>query len=308
MLSNNINAQFDYSIEELQTAAADNNVRSQSKLGFKYKEGDGVEKDLNKAFYWLLKAAQQNDFKAINAVALMYCDGIGTERDLKKGFYWINKVDNGSNPKAFFLLGNMYFNGLGTNKDYKKAFDQYKRAADLGYIFGIDSLIHLYQNGIGTPKDLEKVTYWEQRKITLEKQGKESQERLARYESHRIECEQILKDINEENENITIVNNKLEKLTNQIASIKQSIHESEKVLMQEYGAYKDGKGVLHIKENSPNNNFTYYWNYRDVISNDKQLRSNLTDAVSDYNYSYKSNDDRVEINKKKSDDYNKDCR
>jgi TPR repeat protein len=57
-------------------------------LTFRYYNGDGIEKDLRKAFHWFQKAAEGRSVKAIYNLALCYYNGKGTEKDLGKAFYW----------------------------------------------------------------------------------------------------------------------------------------------------------------------------------------------------------------------------
>nr|WP_315197694.1 tetratricopeptide repeat protein [uncultured Flavobacterium sp.] len=312
MVSNSLYAQsslFDHSIEQLQADAAKNDVGSQSELGFNYKNGTGVDKDLKKAFYWLLKAAEQNDFGAMKEVATMYCVGNGTEVDYKKGFYWLKKADTEGNlrdPTVSIFLAIAYFNGQGTDKNYNKAFYHSQRAANMGSVEAMGQMVYFYQNGIGTLKDLEKAKYWEQKKKTGVNDVKEKEERFAGYEKRKIECDKILNDIKEEDERIGIEIEENKKSGEHIDYLQQSFDDSTKILKKEYGAYTDGKGVLVLKQINDISN-PKYWDYRDVLANREQMRKNIAYAISNYNNRRKLNNDRIETNSKKLDDYNKDC-
>lgn len=199
MVWNNINAQSSNSIEELKASAAENDVNSQSILGFKYKNGTGVEKDLNKAFYWLLKAAEQNDFDAMQEVFQMYYFGLATEVDYKKSFFWCNKVDTGTNSIASLTLAAMYFYGKGIDKDYNKAFFHYHRAANNGNLIAMKGMVNSYKNGFGTPIDLEKVNYWNQQIAIIEKNNKEKDDRNNQKEK---ECNEDYIKLNALSDNI----------------------------------------------------------------------------------------------------------
>ncbi|POG78598.1 hypothetical protein GLOIN_2v1535801, partial [Rhizophagus irregularis DAOM 181602=DAOM 197198] len=71
-----------------------------------YKNGEGIEKNLEKAFYWYQKAAERGHVKAMTNLASYYEIGEGTEKNLEKAFYWYQKAaENGTEKnleKAFY--------------------------------------------------------------------------------------------------------------------------------------------------------------------------------------------------------------
>src|ERR1043165_3631001 len=95
-----------------------------------YKNGEGMEKNLEKAFYWYQKAAENGLIHAQNNLALLY----HKERNLEKAFYWYQKAaENGLNH-AMNHLATCYKNGEGTEKNLEKAFYWYQKAAENGLI------------------------------------------------------------------------------------------------------------------------------------------------------------------------------
>ncbi|UZO07249.1 uncharacterized protein OCT59_027541 [Rhizophagus irregularis] len=56
-------------------------------LANNYKNGEGTEKNLEKAYYWYQKAAENGDEEAMFSLAICYNNGEGTEKNLEKGFY-----------------------------------------------------------------------------------------------------------------------------------------------------------------------------------------------------------------------------
>ncbi|EXX50137.1 hypothetical protein RirG_273700 [Rhizophagus irregularis DAOM 197198w] len=56
-------------------------------LAIFYENGEGIEKNLEKAFHWYQKAAENGNENAMNNLAICYESGEGIEKDLKKAFY-----------------------------------------------------------------------------------------------------------------------------------------------------------------------------------------------------------------------------
>ncbi len=69
---------------------------AQYNLAILYEDGEGTEKNLEKAFYWYQKAAENGDSMAQYHLALSYYKGEGIEKNLEKAFYWYQKAaENG---------------------------------------------------------------------------------------------------------------------------------------------------------------------------------------------------------------------
>jgi len=131
-------------------------------LGIQYLNGDGVKKDLTKAFECFLKAAQMGHTESIYNVATHYYNGDGVKEDNVKAFEYYNKAAQMGNTdamyriglcqntdsesaewylkaaqqghsKAQFEMGNMYYYGYAYSKDYNKAIEWYEKAAKQGH-------------------------------------------------------------------------------------------------------------------------------------------------------------------------------
>ncbi|CAB5205601.1 unnamed protein product [Rhizophagus irregularis] len=63
-----------------------------SKFFFFYYNGEGTEKDLEKAFYWCQKAAEKDYIIVMYSLAVYYRYGEGTEKNFEKAFYWYQKA------------------------------------------------------------------------------------------------------------------------------------------------------------------------------------------------------------------------
>src|SRR5581483_11119091 len=105
-----------------QKAAENSYELAMNNLANCYKNGEGTEKNLEKAFYWYQKAAEKDHSNAMNNLALCYENGEGTEKNLEKAFYWYQKAAEKDHSSAMINLTNCYRNGEGTKKNLQKAF------------------------------------------------------------------------------------------------------------------------------------------------------------------------------------------
>ncbi|GES92285.1 kinase-like domain-containing protein [Rhizophagus clarus] len=128
-----------------------------------YETGKGIEKNLEKSFYWHKKAVENGNKHAIICLVGHYKYGIGTDKDLEKAFYWCQKSAENSNEEAQCILASLYFKGIGTEKDLKKAFYWFQKSAENGYKKAQHNLALSYYLGLGTEKDYERAVYWFQK-------------------------------------------------------------------------------------------------------------------------------------------------
>ncbi|GBB99377.1 hypothetical protein RclHR1_03500002 [Rhizophagus clarus] len=99
-------------------------------LAICYENGEGTEKNFEKAFYWYQKAAENDVKEAMFNLAINYKNGEGTEKNLEKAFYWYQKAAENDVKEAMFNLAINYKNGEGTEKNLEKAFYWYQKAAE----------------------------------------------------------------------------------------------------------------------------------------------------------------------------------
>jgi TPR repeat protein len=57
-----------------------------------YLEGDFVEQNDEKAFFWIEKSADQNNRDALLILSQMHRDGIGTKKNTKLAQQYMNKL------------------------------------------------------------------------------------------------------------------------------------------------------------------------------------------------------------------------
>ncbi|EXX52258.1 Skt5p [Rhizophagus irregularis DAOM 197198w] len=146
-----------------QKAAENGYEKAMHNLAICYVNGEGTEKNLEKAFYWYQKAAENGLTNSMHNLALCYVNGVGTEKNLEKAFYWYQKAEENGFTNAMYSLAICYYNGEGTEKNLEKAFYWYQKAAENGFTNSMHNLALCYVNGEGTEKNLEKAFYWYQK-------------------------------------------------------------------------------------------------------------------------------------------------
>ncbi len=76
-------------------------------LGTLYYEGNGVKKDLEKAFSLYKEVSETNEGDALFMVGRMLMEGLGTEKDPQKGLEYFGKAAAAGNPLASEFLKNI---------------------------------------------------------------------------------------------------------------------------------------------------------------------------------------------------------
>jgi len=146
--------------EWYQKAATQGLTYAQFALGAMYSAGDGVPKDPAKAVEWYRKAAEQGDANAQNSLGARYYVGDVVPKDLAKAFEWYRKAAEQGDADAQFALGAMYYAGDGVPKDLAKAFEWYQKAATQGLTDAQVDLGAMYYAGDGVPKDWVLAYAW----------------------------------------------------------------------------------------------------------------------------------------------------
>jgi TPR repeat protein len=132
-------------IELYKIAAEKGNGCAQNNLGLLYKNGDGVEKDLEKAVYWFDQAVKNGNEVAQYNLGQCYRLGIGVEKDETKAFQLYNESAKQDYLDGKFQLGNCYNKGIGTDINKEKAFKTFEEVAERGHKIAQNELGTLYE-------------------------------------------------------------------------------------------------------------------------------------------------------------------
>ena len=144
------------------------NAEEQFELGEQYRSGEGVRKNLKKAFFWYDKAAQQGKAVAMKYLGWCYEFGHGTRKDTEKAAYWYSQAlsqytieaEKGDAEAQYVVASMNRSNYTGIRTDANKAFLWYNKAAEQGHEEAQRALGRCYEHGTIVPKNMEKANYW----------------------------------------------------------------------------------------------------------------------------------------------------
>ncbi len=130
-------------------------------LGWLYRNGQGVVRNINKSSECFSKAEEMGFYQmtdeelgpdGLMLIAGAYYSGIPTAIRYTKAIEYYKKAADFNNSNAMAMLGSMYSNGMGTEVDYKEAVKWYEKAAELGNAVAWNNLGMMYQTGQGVTK------------------------------------------------------------------------------------------------------------------------------------------------------------
>lgn len=93
-------SRFDEALEILTRSAEAGDAQSQHFLAMMYENGNGVEKDPERAAYWYEKTAEAGDCEAQLTYAMICALGKGTEPDIPRACHWAARSLHQGNAKA----------------------------------------------------------------------------------------------------------------------------------------------------------------------------------------------------------------
>ena len=116
--------------------------------------------DYKEALEYLLKASEIGWSDADVLIGQMYRDGNGVERDLDRCVQYLSKAANNGNNKAMAMLGDLYYDGKYMSKNQKEAFKWYMMSACVGNAKSQYQVAMMLDSGIGVDKDEEQAKQW----------------------------------------------------------------------------------------------------------------------------------------------------
>lgn len=147
----------EYALELLRQAVDRGYPIALSVLGMAYFDGDGVERNVETAKQWWLKAAAKGENGAFYNLAVVYN---GIDRNYPEGVKWLRRAVDAGNVDAMNELARLYMQGQGVPKDIKESVALTRRAAIAGNQGARQSMVEYYVNGTGVPADAMRAQVW----------------------------------------------------------------------------------------------------------------------------------------------------
>ena len=120
-------------------------------LHWAYIEGNGVEKNINKAYKILIECVEKfNNPNCMNLIGYMHNSSyVFDKQDIKEALKWFTRAANLQDSTAMYNIGQLYYNDSGVEQNLDKAFEWFKKAAELNDIDAMDYIAYMYMNNIG---------------------------------------------------------------------------------------------------------------------------------------------------------------
>ena len=125
-------------------------------LAKKYKDGDGVIKDISKAIELLTLSANYGNTDAQCELGFCYFSGEGVSQDFIKAVELYSQSAKQGHAVGQYNLAVCYSNGHGVCKNIERAIELYILSANQGYAMAQYILANCYSIGIGVGKNLKK--------------------------------------------------------------------------------------------------------------------------------------------------------
>lgn len=143
-------------LTELRKLAEKGDSKAQLTLGMRYRDGDGIPRDYEKALKWYRRSADTGNAAGMDNVGFMHLKGWGVPVDFNIAAAYFKAAAAENDGQALYNLGNCYFSGQGVEQDYEMAIDSWKRASSRGSRNAIWRLATLQAAGEGLKQDWDK--------------------------------------------------------------------------------------------------------------------------------------------------------
>ena len=129
-------------------------------MGIRYRDGEWVERDLEKAFEWFQKSAKAEDANGMCLLGDCYRDGEGTGHNIEEAIRWYEKSAALENSYAMWRLGMLYDAGNGVPENPVLGAEWYRKSAVAGNAQGMYHLALDYEYGTGVEQNDAEAKKW----------------------------------------------------------------------------------------------------------------------------------------------------
>jgi hypothetical protein len=137
----------------IKTMAEQRDAYAQYRMGYRYANGDGVEKNLVESLKWYRKAAENGQVEAQYRLGFIYEQAIGVPVDYVESARWWRKAADQGHAGAQFSLGYCYGRGEGVPRSPSEAAKWLHKSADQGNAAACRFLGKAYDRGEGVRVD-----------------------------------------------------------------------------------------------------------------------------------------------------------
>lgn len=113
----------------------------------------GIERDMDKAVYWLERATKQNAVRPMIMLGCCYQDNTYGIANGERALYWFNRAIEAGDYSCYSNIGNMYASGLVLGKDIDKAVSYWTKAAECGCVDAQEYLSFIYRKADIVPEN-----------------------------------------------------------------------------------------------------------------------------------------------------------
>jgi hypothetical protein len=135
------------------TMAEQRDAYAQYRMGYRYANGDGVEKNLVESLKWYRKAAENGQVEAQYRLGFIYEQGRGVPVNYVESASWWRKAADQGHAGAQFSLGYCYGRGEGVPRSPSEAAKWLHKSADQGNTSAYLFLGYAYERGQGVGID-----------------------------------------------------------------------------------------------------------------------------------------------------------
>ena len=137
------------------------NLQAQFNVGWKYANGEGVEKNYAESVRWYREAVNRGHALAMNNLGWAYRNGQGVEQNYSEAMRLFRKSAEKGEAWGMISVGQMYEEGVGVSKDISEAVSWYYKAAVKKYDYALERLRVLAekQNNVDAQRTLGDMFY-----------------------------------------------------------------------------------------------------------------------------------------------------
>ncbi len=152
---------YDQSRAWLEVAANEQHPGAMNQLAWIYREGLGVDQDLDYAVAWHRNSAEAGYPRAMTNLAYLYSIGEGVEKDLDISAAWYKEAAELNSASAIYAVAAYTLNGTGgIEQNESEGVRLLLEAAELGHKRAMYVVGKRYENGDGLAYDIDQAIYW----------------------------------------------------------------------------------------------------------------------------------------------------